>query len=164
MLVRKDTNFLSEISTFFKKNDSDRAMFTIMNVIKGVKMNERTLFGRTSKCNCVYSLLQVFQFLFICPCFMIRNPFNVMGSSLGGRLGCGKDVFYEFLNDARTDWRKLMYHITSQLWTKIKLRSDHKANDTCLIIDDTDFPKTEIHPWFQGTFPWHYRWSDPDAS
>ena len=142
MLVRKDTNFLSEIGTFFKKNDSDRAMFTIMNVIKGVKMNERTLFGRTSKCNCVYSLLQVFQFLFICPCFMIRNPFNVMGSSLGGRLGCGKDVFYEFLNDARTDWRKLMYHITSQLWTKIKLRSDHKANDTCLIIDDTDFPKT----------------------
>lgn len=95
-------------------------MFTIMNVIKGVKMNERTLFGRTSRCNCVYSLLQVFQLLFICPCFMIRNPFNVMGSSLGNKLGCGKDVFYEFLNDARTDWRKLMYHITSQLWTKIK--------------------------------------------
>lgn len=37
MLGRKDTNFLSEISKFFKKNDSDRAMFTIMNVIKGIK-------------------------------------------------------------------------------------------------------------------------------
>ena len=87
MPVHKVSTFLSEISTFFKKNNAEGAMFTIMNVIKGVKMNERTLFGRTSKCNCVYSLLQVFQFLFICPCFMIRNPFNVMGSSLGGRLG-----------------------------------------------------------------------------
>lgn len=66
MLGRKDTNFLSEISKFFKNNDSDRAMFTLMNVIKGIKMNERTLFGRTSRCNCVYSLLQVFQLLFIC--------------------------------------------------------------------------------------------------
>jgi len=142
MLECKDTNFLSEISSFFKKNNTERAMFTIMTVIKGIKMNERTLFGRTSRYNSVYSLLQVFQLLLICPCFMIRNPFNVIGSPLGGKLGCGKDVFYEFLNDARTDWRKLMYHITSQLWTKIRVRSDHEANDTCLMIDDTDFPKT----------------------
>lgn len=73
---------------------------------------------------------------------MIRNPFGVIGSPLGGKLGCGKDVFYDFLNDARTDWRKPMYHISSQLWTKIRVCSDHKAVDTCLMIDDTDFPKT----------------------
>lgn len=39
-------------------------MFTIMNVIKGVKMNEQTLFGRKSRCNSVYPLLYIFQFLF----------------------------------------------------------------------------------------------------
>ena len=100
-------------------------------------MNEQTLFGRKSRCNSVYPLLYVFQLLLMCPCFMIRNPFNVIGSALGGKLGCGKDVFYEFLNDARTDWRKLMYHINSQLWTKIRVRSDHQAVDTCLMIDDT---------------------------
>lgn len=36
--MHKVTKFLSEISTFFRKNDSDRAMFTmftIMEVIKG---------------------------------------------------------------------------------------------------------------------------------
>lgn len=142
MLMHKVSTFLSEISTFFKKNNSDSAMFIITNVIKGVKMNEQMLFGRKSRCNSVYSLLHVFQLLLICPCFMIRNPFNVMGSPLGGKLGCGKDVIYEFLNDARTDWRKLMYHITSQLWKKIRVRSDYKSNDTCLMIDDTDFPKT----------------------
>ena len=38
-------------------------MFTIMSVIKGIKMNEQTLFGRKSRCNSVYSLLHVFQLL-----------------------------------------------------------------------------------------------------
>ena len=142
MPVHKVTKFLSEISTFFKKNDSETAMFAIMDVIKGIKMNEQTLFGRKSRCNSKYSLLQVFQLLLVCPCFMIRNPFNIYGSPLGGKLGCRKDVFYEFLNDGRTDWRKLMYHIACQLWTKVIIRSDHKPTDTCLMIDDTDFPKT----------------------
>ena len=142
MPTHKVSTFLSEISTFFKKDSAEGAMFTIMSVIKGIKMNEQTLFGRKSRCNSVYSLLHVFQLLLVCPCFMIRNPFSVTGSPLGGKLGCGKDVFYDFLNDARTDWRKLMYHISSQLWTKIRVCSDHKAVDTCLMIDDTDFPKT----------------------
>ena len=142
MPVHKVTRFLSEISTFFKKSDSETAMFTIMEVIKGIRMNEQTLFGRKSRYNCKYSLLQVFQLLLVCPCFMIRNPFGIYGSPLGGKLGCRKDVFYEFLNDGRTDWRKLMYHIACQLWQKVVIRSDHKSDDTCLMIDDTDFPKT----------------------
>ena len=142
MPMHKVTKFLSEISTFFKNNDAGSAMFTIMNVIKGIKMNEQTLFGRKSRCNNKYSLLQVFQLLLVCPCFMIRNPFSIYGSPLGGKLGCRKDVFYEFLNDGRTDWRKLMYHIACQLWTKVIVRSDHMLTDTCLMIDDTDFPKT----------------------
>ena len=29
-----------------------------------------------------------------------------------------------------------------QLWTRIEVRSDHKDRTTCLIVDDTDFPKT----------------------
>lgn len=142
MPVHKVTKFLSEISAFFKNNDTGSAMFVIMNVIKGIRMNEQTLFGRKSRFNSKYSLLQVFQLLLVCPCFMIRNPFNICGSPLGGKLGCRKDVFYEFLNDARTDWRKLVYHISGQLWTKVIIRSDHKPTDTSLMIDDTDFPKT----------------------
>jgi len=145
MPAHKVTQFLSEISSFFRKNNTDNAMFVIMNVIKGIKMNEQSLFGRKSRCNSKYSLLQVFQLLLVCPCFMIRNPFNIYGSPLGGKLGCRKDVFYEFLNDGRTDWRKLVYHIVCQLWTKVTIRSDHKSDDTCLMVDDTDFPKTGRH-------------------
>ena len=117
-------------------------MFTIMNVIKGIKKNEQTLFGRKSRCNSKYSLLQVFQLLQVCPCFMIRNPFNIYGSPLGGRFGCHKDVFCELLNDCRIGWRKLVYHIAGQLWIKVIIESDHNHMDTCLTIDDTGFPKT----------------------
>ena len=111
MPVYKIRKFPSETSTFFKKSDSETAMFAIMNVIKGIRMNEQTLFGRKGRCNCKHSLLQVFQPLLACPWFMIRNPFCIYGSPLGGKLGCRKDVSYEFLNDGRTDWRKLAYHI-----------------------------------------------------
>ena len=103
MPIRKVSTFLSGISTFFKKDSAEGAMFTIMSVIKGIKINEQTLFGRKSRYNSVYWLLYVFQLLLVCPCSMIRNPFSVIGSPLGSKLGCGKDVFYDFLNDARTD-------------------------------------------------------------
>ena len=45
MPVHKVTQFLSEISTFFKESDSDHAMFAIMDVIKGIRMNEQTVFS-----------------------------------------------------------------------------------------------------------------------
>ena len=57
MPVHKVTKILSEISKFFRKSDSETAMFTIMDVIKGTKMNEQTLFGRRSRCNSKYFLL-----------------------------------------------------------------------------------------------------------
>ena len=57
-----------------------------MNVIKDIRMNEKTLFGRKTRFNSVYSLL-VFQLLLVCPFFVIRNPFNINGSPLGGKVG-----------------------------------------------------------------------------
>ena len=114
MPVYKIRKFPSETSTFFKKSDSETAMFAITNVIKGIRMNEQTLFGRKGRCNCKHSLLQVFQPPLVWPWVMIRNPFSIYGSPLGGKLGCRKDVSYEFLNDGRTDWRKLTYHIAGQ--------------------------------------------------
>lgn len=59
MPMHKVTTFLSEISSFFRKNSAESAMFSIMEVIKGINMSEKVLFGRTSRCNKVYSLLQV---------------------------------------------------------------------------------------------------------
>lgn len=117
-------------------------MYSIMDVIKWLKMTETSLFGMKSKCNNVYSLVQVFQALLLYPCFMIRNPYRFGGSSLSHLLDCKKDVFYRFMSNPKIDWRKLVYYLNLQLWSKVKVRSEHKERLTCLIVDDTDFPKT----------------------
>lgn len=142
MPIHKVSTFLSEISSFFKNSDSNEAMNSIMNLIKGIKMSEKVLFGTSSKCNKIYSLLYVFQTLLLYPCFMVRNPYKYNSSSLSSLLSCKKDVFYRFLEDGTINWRKLLYHINLQLWNKIQTRSDHKEGTTCLIFDDTDYPKT----------------------
>lgn len=82
MPLQKVTDFLLEISAFFKNNDAHKAKYSIMDVIKWLKMSEMSLFGMRSKRNNVYSLLQVFQTLLLYPCFMIHNPYNYGGSSL----------------------------------------------------------------------------------
>ena len=122
MPTHKVTDFLSEISAFFKKYDAHNAMNSIMDVIKWLKMTESSLFGMKTKCNNMYSLLQVFQALLLYPCFMIRNPYHFGESSLSHLLGCKKDVFYRFMSNPNIDWRKLVYNLNMQLWSKIKVR------------------------------------------
>lgn len=57
-------------------------------------------------------------------------------------MDCKKDIFYRFMNNPGIDWRKLLYYLNLQLWSKIKVRSEHKSENACLIVDDTDYPKT----------------------
>jgi hypothetical protein len=136
------TKILSEISVFFKKDDSNDALFTLTDMLKGFNMSEKIFFGSKSKCNSKYSLQQVLQLLIMFPCFMIRNPYNYCRSFLSGFFGCEKDVFYRFVNNEIYDWRKILYHFTIQIWNKVRVRSDHKHQTVCLMVDDTDFPKT----------------------
>lgn len=53
-----------------------------------------------------------------------------------------KDMFYRFISNPSVTWRKALWSRSSQLWNKIRMRSDSHSEDTCLIIDDTDFHKT----------------------
>ena len=80
----------------------------MMDMISGLNMSERTLFDRSTRFNSKYSLLQILTSLILFPCFMIRNPYNCPQTRLGSMIGCGKDVFYRFVQDARINWRKLL--------------------------------------------------------
>ena len=40
--MHKVTDFLSEISVFFKKDDAHNAMYSIMDVIKWLRMTEQS--------------------------------------------------------------------------------------------------------------------------
>jgi hypothetical protein len=54
------TNIFSEISTFFREKDNDKAIRTIMDVAKHLKLSEKSL-NLENHWNCKYTRLQVFD-------------------------------------------------------------------------------------------------------
>ena len=50
------------------------------------------------------------------------------------------------MSDSLIDWRNLAYSLNMQLIRKVQKNSDlNNSNPRCLIIDDTDLPKTGRH-------------------
>ena len=142
MSIHKITPFLSDIKYFFKNSDMTAAMKNISSILTQVKMTERGTLAVTSKCNRVYRLLTVFQCLLLFPCFGISNVYrNQKYGVLDSLIKVKKDVFYRFMENPHIDWRRALWHISVQLWNRIHLRSDHKADEVCLILDDTAHEK-----------------------
>ena len=99
--------------------------------------------GTEKKENCKFTNVQVLNLLMLFPFFVVRNAYQYSGSSLSRLFSCEKDMFYRFMNDGNVKWRKLLYAMNLQLLRKIS-RSSETQNDrpVCLIIDDTDAPKS----------------------
>ena len=99
--------------------------------------------GAEKKENCKFTNVQVLNLLILFPFFVVRNAYQYSGSSLSRLFSCEKDMFYRFMNDGNVKWRKLLYAMNLQLLRKIS-RSSETQNDrpVCLIIDDTDAPKS----------------------
>lgn len=139
----ESTNIFSEISTFFCKKENDKAIMTIMDIAKNLKLSAKTL-DLESRCTCKYKRLQVFELLLLFPLFMVKNAFRYTDSTLAKVVPCKKDVFYRFMENGAIDWRMILYRINRQLLNKLIVRSDsaNSSDPVCLIIDDTDLPKT----------------------
>lgn len=139
----KGTKIFSEVASFFEKSGKISAIGAISSVLRNVKFSSRALSFEKTRHNCLYPSLCVLQLLLMFPCFSVANPANYADSPLFKLVSCHKDVFYEFLNNGKTKWRKIMYYINRQLWTKITVRSDHRKRKlpTVLIFDDTDIIK-----------------------
>ena len=99
--------------------------------------------GAEKKENCKFTNVQVLNLLMLFPFFVVKNAYQYSGSSLSRLFSCEKDMFYRFMNDGNVKWRKLLYAMNLQLLRKIS-RSSETQNDrpVCLIIDDTDAPKS----------------------
>ena len=76
-------------------------------------------------------------------CFMIKNPNNYKLSSLSSFFGCEKDGFYRFANNDTFDWRKILYHLTIQIWNKVRVRSDHKESPVEARV--SEYKQSKIH-------------------
>lgn len=139
----KDTHIISDLRDFFRKSDANRAVSRIFDAIQGIKLRESQI--RPSKRpNCKYTVMQVFHLLLLFPFFQVKNAYSFEKSPFAGIVSCGKDVFYEMLNDQHIHWRRLVYSVTLQLIERVQRRKDaRKSKDpVCLIADDTDLHKT----------------------
>jgi hypothetical protein len=139
----KGTKIFSEVASFFKKSGNTSAIGAISHALKFVKFNYLPMGFAKPKPNCLYPAICILQLLLMFPCFSVVNPSHYTGSPLFKLVSCHKDVFYDFLNNGQTKWRKIMYYINCQLWKKITVRADHKKRSlpTVLIFDDTDIIK-----------------------
>ena len=163
----KVTKIFSEVASFFEKSGINSAFGAISSVLKYVKFNYRPMSLQKPKPNCLYPALCILQLLLMFPCFTVGNPSAYTDSPLFRMVSCHKDVFYSFLNDGSIKWRKIVYYITCQLWSKIVVRSDHKKRDlpTVLIFDDTDIIKagsgiemvSKIFSHVTGSSHWGYK-------
>ncbi len=99
--------------------------------------------GVEKKENCKFTTLQVLNLLMLFPFFVVKNASRYSNSSLSKLFNCDKDMFYRFMNDGNVKWRKLLYAMNLQLIKKISSSTTvHHDKPVCLIIDDTDAPKT----------------------
>ncbi len=140
MLRYKDTTILSDLKDFF--TSSEKAMETIFGFIRSLTFSDKK-FGFSGANNLKYSNHNKLVLLLLFPFFEIKNSWEYADSVLYRFLSCGKDIFYRLMNDSSIDWRNLAYSLTMQLIRKVHKKSDlNTSNPRCLIIDDTDLPKT----------------------
>lgn len=114
----ESTNIFSEISTFFRKKEEDRAIRTIMDVTKNLKLSESSL-SFESHWNCKYTRLQVFELLLLFPLFMVKNAYHYSESSLFRLISCRKDVFYRFMENGSLTGAKSFTVLTCNCLTRL---------------------------------------------
>jgi len=140
MLRHKDTIILSEINSFF--TSSEKAMETIFSFMRSLTFSDKKL-GFSLANNLKYGNYSKLMLLLLFPFFEIKSSWHYAESALFRFVSCGKDVFYRMLNDSSIDWRSVLYSFTMQLIRKVQNKSESDDScPRCLIVDDTDLPKT----------------------
>ena len=75
MLSNKGTNIFSEINSFFPENDNRKAINSIMDIARHLKISGKSL-SIESNDNCKFTRLQVLELLLLFPLFMVKNAFH----------------------------------------------------------------------------------------
>lgn len=140
MLQDKDTIILREISNFF--TEGEKAINTIFGITRSLLLSRNRILPKEAN-NQKYRNHDKLLLLLLFPLFKIKDAYHYDGSALDRIVSCGKDVFYRMLNDENMDWRSLCYCITKKLIEQARQKGENTTVGLrCLIIDDTDLPKT----------------------
>lgn len=141
--MTKDRQIVSELRNFFTESGCGLGVQRIMKVLENINITEKQM-AFEKKPNCKFTCAQVIQMMTLFPFFSIRNVANYVGSSLQSLFDCQKDMFYRILSNDRIDWRHILRYVNKKLAKDIAVRSDARNSEypTCMIVDDTDMPKT----------------------
>ena len=139
MLPSKDTTILSEINNFF--TSGEKAIETVFSTLRSLKLSESQFFIK-EKPNNTYKNTDKLLLMLLFPMFKVKSGYDYKTSALYTIMLCGKDVFYRLLNNPTINWRKLHYVISKKLIKQCASKTEPTDTPRCLIIDDTDLPKT----------------------
>lgn len=140
MLRHKDTTIVSEIKDFF--SSGEKAINSVFMILSSLSFNLSDILSAKDKANNLYQGIDKLMLLLLFPFFEIRHVSEYESSVLHKLLGGGKDLFYRLLNDDRIPWRQLLYRFNRRLISQVERSSEIKPKERCLIVDDTDLPKT----------------------
>ena len=70
--MSKDTKIISDLRSFFAKNDDNRAIKCIMGVMEHINIRSSQI-GVEKKENCKFTTLQVLNLLMLFPFFIVKN-------------------------------------------------------------------------------------------
>ena len=146
LAMRKDTTIFSELQEFFLQNNAHKAINHISEVMNSLKLHKSKI-GIEKADNCKFTTNQIMHLLLLFPFFMVKDVYSYSTSALGKIFHLEKDTFYRFMRNDDVNWRNIMYLINLQLINRIACRADNKkiGKPVCLVVDDTDLPKTGTH-------------------
>lgn len=141
MLPNKSTTIVSEVKDFF--TSSEKAIHTVLTLLSSLTLSEKHL-GIESKSNNKHKNINKLLLVVLFPFFEVKDCWHYGQSRLYPAFRCGKDVFYRLLNDCTIPWRRISYKLSLQLIRKTSSSITEKNDEPprCLIVDDTDLPKT----------------------
>lgn len=139
--MNKNRHIICELQEFFANNDASKAINSISTIMNSLRIQSKVI-GLVKNPNCKFTCLQVLQLLLLFPFFSIKNAANYSSSTLGKVFACHKDMFYRFMNNGKINWRRIIYSVFRQLYSRVSRKTTLKSDIKCVIIDDTDLPKT----------------------
>ena len=139
--MNKNRHIIGELQAFFTNNDASKAINSISTIMNSIRIQSKVI-GTIKNPNCKFTCLQILQLLVLFPFFSIKNAANYSSSAPGKVFACHKDMFYRFMNDGNVDWRRIIYSVFRQLYSRVSRKTRVKSCVRCAIIDDTDLPKT----------------------
>ncbi len=141
--MNKDRQIISELRNFYTESGCGLGVQRIMSVLETINITERQM-AFEKKPNCKFTCSQVIQMLILFPFFSVKNVASYCGSSLQRLFDCRKDMFYRVLSNDSIDWRHIVRYVNKKLIAGISVRTDSRnsGQPVCMIVDDTDMPKT----------------------